>query len=246
MLARADPVTAGHRHGSCCGGAWQQAKGRTASRHQLSTLVYGSLVLDHDEIVRLYGPWRSRSPKDVAEVFNGYDGLWWIAGGWAIEAFTRVSRSHGDVDASIPRADVSGLRRHLRGRLDVWQADDGVMIPMVHETDEITETCENLWLRPSGADPWEFEVILMHIKGDSWTYKRDDRINLPIDAILWERDGIRYLRPEIQLLHKAPRLRPKDQADFEACVDLLEPANRAWLQMALSTAHPSHPWLSRL
>lgn len=120
------------------------------------------------------------------------------------------------------------------------------MIPMVHETDEITETCENLWLRPSGADPWEFEVILMHIKGDSWTYKRDDRINLPIDAILWERDGIRYLRPEIQLLHKAPRLRPKDQADFEACVDLLEPANRAWLQMALSTAHPSHPWLSRL
>jgi hypothetical protein len=202
-------------------------------------------VRDHDEIVRLYGPWRSRTPKDIAQVFDGYEGPWWIAGGWAIEAFTHVPRPHGDVDASIPRADVPALREHLRGRLDVWQADDGVMRPMVYEADLLTGTCENLWLRPSGADPWEFEVILMHTSGDDWTYKRDDRISLPIDHILWDREGIRYLRPEIQLLHKAPRVRQKDQADLDACVDLLEPQARSWLQMALSTAHPNHPWLSR-
>jgi hypothetical protein len=203
-------------------------------------------VQDHDETVRLYGPWRSRTPKDIAQVFDGYQGPWWIAGGWAIEAFTHVPRPHGDVDASIPRADVPALREHLRGRLDVWQADDGVMRPMVSEADLLTATCENLWLRPSGADPWEFEVILMHTSGDDWTYKRDDRISLPIDDILWEREGIRYLRPEIQLLHKAPRLRHKDQADFDACVDLLELQARSWLHMALSTAHPGHPWLPRL
>ncbi len=204
------------------------------------------LVLDHDEIVRLYGPWRARTPHEVADVFAGYVGRWWIAGGWAIEAFTHISRPHGDVDASIPRGDVPALRDHVRGRLDVWQADDGVMSPMVEETELLSETCENLWLRPSGADPWEFEVILMHTAGDMWTYKRDDRISLPLDDIVWEQEGITYLRPEIQLLHKAPRLRPQDQADFDACVSLLEPGAGVWLRTALSTAHPSHPWLARL
>jgi hypothetical protein len=86
----------------------------------------------------------------------------------------------------------------------------------------------------------------MHATSHTWTYKRDDRIGPPLDEILWARDGITYLRPEIQLLHKAPGLRPKDQADFDACLGLLEPGARAWLRAALDIAHPSHPWLSCL
>ena len=200
-------------------------------------------VLDHDEIVRLYGPWRARTPRDAAELFEGYAGRWWIAGGWAIEAFTGVSRPHGDVDPSIPRSDVQTLRRHVSGRLDVWEADEGVLRPVVDEAHRLSETCENLWLRPGGADPWEYDVILMHASPTTWTYKRDVRISRPLDEILWEREGITYLRPEVQLLHKAPRLRPKDQADFDACEPLLDPEPRAWLRTALATAHPGHPWL---
>jgi hypothetical protein len=203
-------------------------------------------VLDRDEIVRLYGPWRERTPRDVAEVLAGYDGRWWIAGGWAIEAFTGVPRPHGDVDASIPRADVPALREHLRGRLDVWQADDGVLRPMVDEADMLTETCESLWLRPSGAEPWEFEVVLMHVSNDTWTYKRDSRISRPLDDILWQQGGITFLRPEVQLLHKAARPRRKDHADFDTCVSRLAPQARAWLGTALELAHPGHPWLSLL
>jgi hypothetical protein len=134
----------------------------------------------------------------------------------------------------------------VKGRLDVWQADDGALRPIVDRTDPLPETCENLWLRPSGADPWEYDVILMHATSDTWTYKRDDRISLALDEIVWARDGIPYLRPEIQLLHKAPGLRPKDQADFDACAGLLEPRARAWLRASLDTAHPGHPWLARL
>lgn len=219
---------------------------RRSDAVRLCELVYRLRVLDHDEIVRLYGPWLPRTPSDAAELFDCYPGFWWIAGGWAIETFTHVARSHGDLDVSIPRRDVPRLREHFKGRFDVWQADDGVMTPMVQETDVLTETCENLWLRRSGAEPWEVEVILMHTTGGDWVYKRDDRISLPTEEIVWEVDGIRYLRPEIQLLHKAPRLRPKDQADFDTCVDRLEEEARAWLTGALSTAHPGHPWLSRL
>ena len=65
-------------------------------------------------------------------------------------------------------------------------------------------------------------------------------------SILWVHDGITYLRPEVQLLHKAPGLRPKDQADFDACAPLLDDQSRAWLRSALALAHPGHPWLDEL
>ena len=196
--------------------------------------------------MRLYGPWSVRTPRDAAALFEGYDGPWWIAGGWAIEAFTDVPRPHGDLDPSIPRSDVAALRRHVSGRLDVWQADDGVLRPMVGPTDTVSDTCENLWLRPSGADPWEYDVILMHTTPTTWTYKRDPRITRPLAEILWVREGISYLCPEVQLLHKARALRPQDQADFDACAPLLEPEAREWLRNALDTAHPGHAWLGDL
>ena len=201
---------------------------------------------DHDEIVRLCGPWLPRTPRDAAALFEGYDGPWWIAGGWAIEAFTGVPRPHGDVDPSILRSDVHALREHLSGRLDVWQADSGTLRPLTPGADLLSEECENLWLRPSGADPWEYDVILMHATSTTWTFKRDARISLPLPEILWVRDGITYLRPEVQLLHKAHGLRAKDQADFDVCAPLLDEQQRTWLRDALAMAHPGHPWLSRL
>ena len=203
-------------------------------------------VLDHEEIVRLYGPWLPRTPRDAAALLEGYADLWWIAGGWAIEAFTDIPRVHDDVDPSIPRSGVASLHQHLSGRLDVWQADEGSLRPIVEPTDPVSATCENLWLRPSGAHPWEYDVILMNATPTTWTYKRHPGISLPLSKLLWARDGVRYLRPEVQLLHKAPGLRAKDQADFDACAPLLDHESRAWLRDALCTAHPGHPWLSDL
>ena len=122
--------------------------------------------------------------------------------------------------------------------LDVWQADSGTLTPVVDDADSLTETCENLWLRPSGAEPWEYDVILMDATPTTWTYKRDARVSRPLEDILWTIDGIRYLRPEVQLMHKARGLRPKDQVDFEVCAPLLDGGARGWLRSALELAHP--------
>lgn len=102
-------------------------------------------MINDDEVVRLYGPWRHRTPADAVQLFNGYSGLWWIAGGWAIQAFTQMPRPHGDLDLSIPRSDVALLRKHLMSRLDVWAADNGTLRPLVGEVDEVLpSTCGNL------------------------------------------------------------------------------------------------------
>nr|WP_300052163.1 hypothetical protein [uncultured Nocardioides sp.] len=203
-------------------------------------------MTDHDDAVRLYGPWLARTPRDAAALLDGYDRPWWIAGGWAIQAFTGVPRPHDDLDPSILRSDIGALRRHLDGRLDVWQADSGTLTAMVDDSVALPVTCENLWLRPSGAEPWEYDVILMHATPTTWTYKRDARITLPLAEILWIHDGITYLRPEVQLLHKARVVRPKDQVDFDVCAPLLDDRSRGWLRSALALAHPGHPWLGEL
>ena len=126
------------------------------------------------------------------------------------------------------------------------QADSGTLRPLRDGDDLLSDGCENLWLRPSGAEPWEYDVILMHTTPTTWTFKRDARISRPLADILWEHDGIRYLRPEVQLLHKASGLRPQDQADFDACAPLLIADAREWLRSSLETAHPDHVWLESL
>ncbi|HVX45795.1 MAG TPA: hypothetical protein VHC49_18030 [Mycobacteriales bacterium] len=203
--------------------------------------------LTHDELHRIYGSWLPRRPRDAAALFAGYPGRWWIAGGWAIEAFTGISRPHGDLDPSIPRSELPLLRRHLAGKIDLWSADQETLRILLPGDDvALAESCENVWARSSGSEPWQYDIILMAVAGDRWVFKRDSRISLPVENIVRSIDGIPYLRPEIQLLHKAARSLPKNEADFAATWPLLEPADRRWLRDAIELAHPGHPWLEVL
>lgn len=209
--------------------------------------------LDEAEFTRLYGAWRPHTPADVADLFAGYPGLWWVAGGWALEAFTGVRRDHDDTDAAVLRDDLSLLRRHLAGRLDVWTAAAGALRPLLPDDDPdagpdvvLPTGCGQVWTRRSATSPWEYDVLLSPGTPDEWVYKRDPALRMPMEQALWSRDGVAYLQPEIQLLYKAPGLRPKDQLDLERTLPHLDAARRGWLADALTRTLPGHPWLALL
>ncbi|WP_193596860.1 hypothetical protein [Microbacterium sp. YJN-G] len=203
--------------------------------------------MDDAEFTRLYGEWMPRTPADVRDFFEGYPGAWWIAGGWALEAFTGVERHHEDIDPGILRADLPLLRRHAQGRLDLWAAFSGALKPVASDDPgDLPDGCGQLWSRRSASDAWQYDILLGPGTPDEWRYRRDPSIRMPMAQALWERDGIRYLQPQIQLLYKAKGLRAKDQADFDATLPFLDEQRRAWLAEALERTLPGHLWSARL
>lgn len=203
-------------------------------------------MIDHDEVVRLYGPWLRRTPGDAAALLQDYSGRWWVAGGWAIDAFVGAEREHGDLDIGIPREDVSQFVAFVSRRFDVWAAA-GSLTPVLDSGEAaIPDHCGNLWLRASGAEPWEYDVLIEHVHERMWRYKRAPRIAKHLDECLWSRGGVTYLRPEIQLLLKARHFRAKDSDDLRRTVPLLDGEAISWLGRVIREEHPGHPWLAML
>jgi len=200
-----------------------------------------------------YGHWAARTPQDVAALFAGYQGRWWVAGGWCLEAFTGVSRRHDDIDVEVLRQDLPLLRRHLAGRFHTWAVGSGMLLavypgdrPDAVADEVLFEGCGQMWLRRGAYELWEYDVQFNLGSADHWAYKRDPSLTRPWSEVLWQRDGIWYLQPEIQLLYKAKGLRDKDIDDFEATLPHLDRTRRHWLATSIERTLPDHPWLAEL
>ena len=95
--------------------------------------------------------------------------------------------------------------------------------------------------------PWALEVNLAESRDDEWVFRRDAAITRHLGELGHvSADSIPYVAPEIVLLFKAKMPRAKDEHDFGAAVEHLEPQARAWLGQNLARVHPNHPWLGRL
>jgi aminoglycoside-2''-adenylyltransferase len=198
------------------------------------------------EFQRLYGPWDAFTPAQAKSLFDAIGIRWWIAGGHAVEAFTGLHREHEDIDVSIFRRDVPALRVALRGRLHMWSAGTGGLRPVDDRFPEPAVDADQVWLREHALSPWRADVVLNPDDEGRWVSRRDRSFSAPLDDVTWERDGIRYLRPEIVLAFKAKLARPKDERDFAATLPLLDGPARAWLADYLARKEPEHAWRQAL
>lgn len=211
--------------------------------------------LDDDTQADLYGPWVARTPDNAAELFKGYRGTWWISGGWALEAFTGESRKHIDVDLYVLRGELRLVRQQLADKQDLWAlTPTGAIAPLLPEdnpdgdADEVLpEGTRDLWTRKNGRQPWEFDIGLSPSLGEEWIYQHDESVRRPLADSLWEKDGIRYVKPEMALLSKARKLSERDEVDFGKALPLLDEEQKGWLRDHIrATLGNEHPWLERL
>lgn len=200
--------------------------------------------LSEEDFQQLYGRWQPFTPREVADLLDGAEFPWWIAGGWAAEASGAPARKHEDTDIAVLHDDLPAIRSWLSG-FHLWEAHAGSLRPLL-PGDELRPEREGLWVRRNAESPWVCDLLLTRSRDGQWLFKRDERVSLPLDQLGRTIDGIPYLRPSVVLLLKAKALRDKDQQDFEGMLPRLANGERVWLGEALAIAHPDHPWRARL
>lgn len=187
------------------------------------------------------GRWDPLPIDDLPVLLDGMDCRWWVAGGWAIDLHLgRVTRPHDDTDVVILREDQSTARHHL-ATWDLQAADPpGTLRPW--PLDEILPVgVHDVWCRRDVHSPWSLQLMLDDVRDGEWVYRREPRVRRSLDRLDGpaSRPGLRVLAPEISLLYKSVKPRPKDVADFHAVRGSLDQDARRWLSDALG---PDHPW----
>ena len=202
---------------------------------------------EDEAFYRLYGPWAVLTPTEVAEMLRRHDRPWWIVGGWAIDAATGVPREHEDVDVSMLASDVPAFYANLRSEWHLWNQVGGVLTPFRDDRTEPVDRESQIWVRRDATSPWVLDVILIPDRDGLWVNKRDPDQTAPVDDVVWTHsDGVRYQRPEIVLLHKALKARPKDDRDLRTTWPVLDDEARDWLVREVARLYPGHRWLSLL
>jgi len=203
-------------------------------------------VVDEAEIVRWYGRWQPWTVEQVADLFEGWPYPWWIAGGYALDAFTGLSRDHSDIDVAVLRRDIPALRAHLGANYHCWAAGSGTLRPLTADEPQLPSWADQCWVREHAAAPWRADILANADRDGAWVFRRDPTIVLPLEELVWrDSNGTAYQRPEITLAWKAKHQRAKDDADLDRTWHLLNPAARAWLRVTLTRLAPDHPWLAK-
>lgn len=198
----------------------------------------------------------AEAARRAVETMAGFDGRWWVAGGWALDLFVgHKMRPHADLEISVLASDQATLFEQLRG-WDLRLAAPGASLP-AWDGSRIQPPFHQVWARhgparSSGpeefaADPTMLGFLLEQGGAGRWAYRRHPTVTRPLDELgAATADGVPFVRPEIALLFKAKAPRFKDQRDFDRVVPHLDGPARAWLAAALGQAHPRHPWRGRL
>jgi hypothetical protein len=155
------------------------------------------------------------------------------------------SRPHQDLDIGILRRDVLKALAALPS-WECFEAKHGVLTRLASGTAPRADV-NSLWCRPAEASEWTLELMLDESDEGRWVYRRQPGIQRPLEmTVRRDPQGIPYLAPEVQLLYKSRRARPKDHADFEHIAPKLDLAACEWLRDALAISEPGHRWLSPL
>lgn len=183
---------------------------------------------------------------EVNRVMTGFDRPWFVSGGWAIDLFIgHATREHEDLEVSAFFPDQGAIRELLKD-WELIRIRDETWVPWV-ATDPIELPEFQAQARSPRTALGVFDIFFNPIDGDDWLSRRHAGVRVRLTDLMRRTPaGIPYLAPQVQLPYKAKHHRAKDDADFNAAIDLMDADERQWLRNVLATHHPGDPWLGRL
>lgn len=153
---------------------------------------------------------------------------------------------HEDIDVVVFSRDFAALRAHLPDRFHLWGNFGGTFRLIDDRHPEPLDPLSQIWVREDAAAPWLMDIPLNPDRDGKWTSKRDPELVADLADVTWEKDGIRFLRPELVLHYKATQQRAKDEVDLANVLPLWSADARDWLAGALRRLDADHPWLARV
>lgn len=188
------------------------------------------------------------APRQVARLMDGYEGRWWVAGGWALDLYLdEVTRPHEDLEIAVLRRDQSSLRDYL-GEWTFEKAIPGTsrQEPWT-EGERLERPIHEIHATRAHGSPDALEILLNEASGGVWRFRRNPEIARPLSKVGGAtREGVPFLSPEVVLLYKAKNPRPRDEDDFRTAAPRLADEAAEWLRLSLEFAHPDHRWLRAL
>ncbi|MDJ0952499.1 MAG: hypothetical protein QNJ81_02350 [Acidimicrobiia bacterium] len=179
-------------------------------------------------------PWVPMAIDEVLSHMAGAPFRWWLSGGHALEMHVGHSwREHEDTDLGLVRGEVDvvfewfagwSLAVAARGTVSEWDGRP------------LADGENNIWARR--RDEWEIDLTIGDGTDDEWVYRRDPTVRRPWrNAVLYNRDGVPYLAPDVQLLFKSKAVRPKDDVDAGRVIPALSWTEKAFLRDNLAADH---------
>ena len=121
----------------------------------------------------VYGDWDPLTPADLNVLMDGFPDPWWVAGGYAIEAFTGVARHHEDIDLVVFSTSVPALRAQLGATFHLWSNHGGTFRIIDDEHPGPLHPMSQIWMRRDARSPWRVDCVLNPSSGGRWQSKRD-------------------------------------------------------------------------
>lgn len=182
--------------------------------------------------------WQPWTARRAAEILAGCEARWWISGGSAIDLVLGRESHREDLDLSTTAAGLRALYPALPDGVTAWAVLDGRILPLA----EVPDNADLQRVLLHQNDVWVAELHIEDGAPKAWLYRRDPRLQLPWDRAIIDLDGIPTGAPQVQLLWKALRPSPSDDADRDAVLPTLDEDQRAWLDTALLRIHPHSSW----
>ncbi len=172
--------------------------------------------------------WEPMSLSDIAELIP--QDLWILAGGYALEMFAgKQYREHGDIDIQVNREDQENVFS-LIGEDRVFEAAEGMRTP-IRADHFYNRPAYNFWVLNREKTAWSLQIMLYDTDEDGrFLFRRDETLSIPFPETYFEKEGIRILNPEVQILFKKTDLQGKDRTDFETIIPLLDKKALGWLE----------------
>lgn len=185
--------------------------------------------------------WELLAPPAVAEMLQEMPVRWWLSGGAALDQWLGSPvrpRTHTDV--SVVGTELAEFVSHLPAGYEAWAQLGDAVVPFAQVTAE--DDVQPVLIRDLASEKWVLKVNVEDGTATAWVYKRDPRLQLAWDKAVLDIDGIPTGAPEVQLVWKALRPTPEDDADKDAAVLQLSADARKWYERCILSIHPHSSW----